>query len=282
MIVKFDQPTIKFFRDLSYAPFVDGTKRTSPVELSGVINLTSDTKRVDSIQIWFGDQMGSSLPQGALTFHCHTVPNGESLVNFMSTDVPSPMDLVSVAMAIAFRGAKDHLVFTPHYVYTITLYAEKYQDIINQSSRMSYNDLQSSLLSKMDGIYNQLLDKHGRNFGAAFSKEWLTLAQSEGFNIHQFSSGEDVVFDYGPIKSIRNDVTWDNERALSPADYARLQHELLNEPSASEKMWLRFKYFFTDHVAFLLALGSFTALGVLAVRSGTQEDYETLRLQQAK
>nr|QYA18563.1 DNA repair protein RadC-like protein [Clandestinovirus] len=279
MIVKFDQPTIRFFRELSYAPFVDGTRRTSPVELSGVINLSTDASKVESIQIWFGDQMGSSLPQGALTFHCHTVPTGESMFNFMSTDVPSPMDLVSVGLAIAFHGAKEHLVFTPHYVYTISLYAETLQEIQKQSASMPYKQLEQYWIQKMEGIYNQLLDKHGRNFGTSFSTEWLTLAQGEGFNVHQFHQGDDVVFELGTPRSMNEDVTWDNERQLTPEEYSELQQQLLVEPTASERAWLRFKYFFTDHVAFMVTLGLFTALGVYAVRQGTQEDYESMRLE---
>jgi hypothetical protein len=199
MLVRFDQPTIRFFRDLRYRP--NGTDgKPSPVELSGTIDLTAQGT-ISQVHVFFGDKMGSQLPEGALTFHTHTVPNDQTETMDMSTDSPSPADLASVALAIVFRGAREHLVFTPHYVYAITLYAETFDAMKQKSAMMSSSELESTLSRELEAKYDELTRHHGQNFGAPFILDWMKDLQNMGINMRRFEMGEDVVFSMGPFES---------------------------------------------------------------------------------
>jgi hypothetical protein len=235
-IVHLDQPKIQFFRSLAYTPFVDVNGApvkgsgalnqgagghghghgNAPVELSGTINLQQNGE-LELVSIQFGDLMGTQLPKGALTFHTHTVPPGTSNEINMSTDVPSPVDLASIAMSIVFHGAREHLVFTPHYVYTITLYKEYFDTLQQQASRMASSELERQTSTALDKSYQELIQKHGQNFGSGFVRDWLDWVQRQGYNIHRFDPGQNVSFAYGPFKRMQDDMTWDNRASMASA-----------------------------------------------------------------
>lgn len=266
--VHLDQPKIQFFRHLAYSPFVDGNgvplsgvssaalaqarQSKAPVELSGTINLRKDGE-IELVQIQFGDLMGTQLPQGALTFHTHTVPPGTTSERNMSTDVPSPVDLTSIAMSIVFHGAREHLVFTPHYVYTITLYKEFFDQLLHSAAQMSSSQLERQTSATLDATYQQLIQTHGQNFGAAFVQDWMDHVQNQGYNIHRFEDHQDVSFVFGPFTRRIDDLKWDNSPQWKTAQHAP-------QTEASEKLW-------RERATILAFVGGAAFMATLALRS---------------
>jgi len=195
MQIVFDQPEIKFFRSLKYT-----NKSGIQNELSGVIAL-NERGKIDNVTVFFGDKMNSHLPFGALTFHTHTLLPKTKQIADSSTDVPSPTDLVTIGMAILYNGAQEHLVFTPTYVYTITWFKEAYESLKNLSKTTSASAITDRLYNIMQGEYDKLISKHGKNYGISFINEWFDIIRQIGFDIRKFNQGEDVVFVMGPVTS---------------------------------------------------------------------------------
>lgn len=189
------QEHIDFFRSLDFPSERNSDQQK---ELSGQIHLSPQGK-IESVTVLFGDEMNTTLPEGELTFHTHTVLPDKRTNKDMSTDVPSPLDLVSIGMAILFNNTQEHLIFTPNYLYTITWYTDAITRMKRMSQRMGNGSFEKWLHKQVNGTYDTLSDKVGKNYGSTFVRAWLKAMRNQGFDIRQFPRHQqDLMFQVGP------------------------------------------------------------------------------------
>ena len=169
-------------------------------EISGQILLNSGDNNVKGTKIFFGGDSNTFLPQGALTFHKHTVLDSIKQ-SYMSTDVPSPTDMVSIGLSILYHGAEDHVIFTPNYTYVITWYGDALKRLKMDARDMSVNQVEQIMNKNLEKLYKVVQDNEGgKNYGQSFCEAWIQALRSIGYDIRVFNKGEPVQFNYGPVE----------------------------------------------------------------------------------
>ncbi len=193
--IQLRQPHIDFFRSLEYPS--DRGAGDQQKEVSGTIHLNNNGE-VQSVTVLFGDEMNTSLPQGDLTFHTHTVLPDKRTDRDMSTDVPSPLDLASIGLAILHHGTREHLIFTPTYIYAITWYTDALDRMAHKSKQMGYTPFESWLKKVTEETYNKLVSRYGKNYGSAFVSAWLQSMRQLGYDIRQHNRSANLNLQLGP------------------------------------------------------------------------------------
>jgi hypothetical protein len=167
-------------------------------EVSGQI-LLDHKNNVQGTKVFFGGDSHAFLPQGALTFHKHTILDTFKR-GFMSTDVPSPTDMISIALAIMYHGAQEHIVFTPNFTYTITWYKDALDKVKQDSSSISVQQVQNRIKTQIENLYESIIgENNGKNYGKSFCESWINQLRKIGFDIKTFKAGDKVRFQYGPV-----------------------------------------------------------------------------------
>lgn len=193
--VSIDRQKVEFFNSLTYR-----AKNGKENEVSGQILLDNKTN-VKGAKIFFGKESATFLPQGALTFHKHTVLDSIK-TNYMSTDLPSPTDMASIGLAIMYHGALEHLIFTPNNVFTITWFQDALERVKNDSRTMSLRNVEKKMRDNLELLYKSISDEFGgKNYGQGFCNAWVNALRFVGFDIRKFRRGEPIYFKYGPVEA---------------------------------------------------------------------------------
>ena len=189
-------------------------------ELAGVLNIDyHNNNKIKGDEIEFnGDEMSATLPEGSVTFHKHTVL-GDKKFPYMSTDVPSPTDIASIAIAILFRGAKEHLIFTPNFVFTISLYQETFDQMMRLANKTGLDSFEEHLRQELNKQYQKIQNQIGQNHGRSFVEKWLQFLKQYGININVGHYNEPLVFQLSPQSKNRNNRLIKQNRFISLYDY---------------------------------------------------------------
>ena len=193
--IQLRQPHIEFFRSLEISSG-DGDRQK---EISGSIHL-DDNGEIHSAKVYFGNSMSSSLAAGDLSFHTHTMLPGRRTDRDTSTDVPSPLDMSSIGLAILHHGTREHLIFTPSYIYAITWYKDKLSRMTQKSKQMGYSAFESWLKKSTDDMYNRLVAQHGKNYGSEFVRLWLSALRRFGYDVRKYDRSTKFIKLTGPDK----------------------------------------------------------------------------------
>lgn len=193
--IQLRQPHIEFFRSLEYPS--DRNQGKQQKEVSGTIHL-DHTGEVQSVTIMFGDEMNTTLPPGDLTFHTHTVLPDKRTNRDMSTDVPSPLDLSSIGLAILHHSTREHLIFTPTYIYAISWFTNSIERMSHKSKQMGYAAFEAWLKKVTENTYNKLVSQYGKNYGSGFVHAWIQAMRTFGYDIRQYPRGANVKLKLGP------------------------------------------------------------------------------------